>query len=101
MAEHLASIFGTEKDRVNCLFYFKIRACRHTKPSISRTLLLSNMYRRPDMITPGVDALGNTIDPRKIQQYFEVIMTRILFIYFTVEFKVINLFQKNSTVITN
>ena len=24
MAEHLASIFGTEKDRVNCPFYFKI-----------------------------------------------------------------------------
>jgi len=105
----MASIFGTEKDRVNCPFYFKIRACRHgdrcsrlhTEPSFSRTLLLSNMYRRPDMITPGVDALGNTIDPRKIQQYFEVIMTLILFIYFTVEFKVINLFQKISTVITN
>nr|GMD88130.1 splicing factor U2af small subunit B-like [Ipomoea batatas]GME11540.1 splicing factor U2af small subunit B-like [Ipomoea batatas] len=62
MAEHLASIFGTEKDRVNCPFYFKIGACRHgdrcsrlhTKPSISPTLLLSNMYQRPDMITPGV-----------------------------------------------
>ncbi|XP_011044363.1 PREDICTED: splicing factor U2af small subunit A-like [Populus euphratica] len=75
-----ASIFGTEKDRVNCPFYFKSLACRHvdrcsrlhTKPSISRTLLLSNMYRRRDMITPAVDALGNTIDPRKIQQYFEV-----------------------------
>ena len=25
MAEHLASIFGTEKDRVNCPFYFKVR----------------------------------------------------------------------------
>jgi hypothetical protein len=24
MANHLASIFGTEKDRVNCPFYFKI-----------------------------------------------------------------------------
>jgi hypothetical protein len=24
MAEHLASIFGTEKDRVNCPFYIKI-----------------------------------------------------------------------------
>ncbi|XP_061957618.1 splicing factor U2af small subunit A-like [Populus nigra] len=78
-AERLASIFGTEKDRVNCPFYFKIRACRHgdrcsrlhTKPSISRTLLLSNMYRRPDMITLGVNALGNPIDPREIQQYFE------------------------------
>ncbi|XP_010535661.1 PREDICTED: splicing factor U2af small subunit B-like [Tarenaya hassleriana] len=79
MAEHLASIFGTEKDRVNCPFYFKIGACRHgdrcsrlhTKPSISPTLLLSNMYQRPDMITPGVGAQGNPIDPRKIQQHFE------------------------------
>ncbi|XP_057954032.1 splicing factor U2af small subunit B-like [Malania oleifera] len=79
MAEHLASIFGTEKDRVNCPFYFKIGACRHgdrcsrlhTKPSISPTLLLSNMYQRPDMITPGVDPQGNPIDPRKIQQHFE------------------------------
>uniref|UniRef100_A0A803N011 Uncharacterized protein n=1 Tax=Chenopodium quinoa TaxID=63459 RepID=A0A803N011_CHEQI len=64
MAKNLASIFGTEKDRVNCPFYFKIGACRHgdrcsrlhTKPSISPTLLLSNMYQRPDMITPGVDS---------------------------------------------
>ncbi|CAH9070913.1 unnamed protein product [Cuscuta europaea] len=79
MAEHLASIFGTEKDRVNCPFYFKIGACRHgdrcsrlhTKPSISPTLLLSNMYQRPDMITPGVDAQGHPIDPRKMQDHFE------------------------------
>ncbi|KAM3398056.1 splicing factor U2af small subunit B [Capsicum galapagoense] len=79
MAEHLASIFGTEKDRVNCPFYFKIGACRHgdrcsrlhTKPSISPTLLLSNMYQRPDMITPGVDLHGQPIDPRKMQQHFE------------------------------
>ncbi|XAR60088.1 hypothetical protein NMG60_11033331 [Bertholletia excelsa] len=81
MAEHLASIFGTEKDRVNCPFYFKIGACRHgdrcsrlhTKPSISPTLLLSNMYQRPDMITPGVDAQGQPIDPRKMQEHFEVV----------------------------
>ncbi|KAK3015766.1 hypothetical protein RJ639_007494, partial [Escallonia herrerae] len=79
MAEHLASIFGTEKDRVNCPFYFKIGACRHgdrcsrlhTKPSVSPTLLLSNMYQRPDMITPGVDAHGHPIDPRKMQDHFE------------------------------
>ncbi|XP_044481237.1 splicing factor U2af small subunit B-like isoform X1 [Mangifera indica] len=79
MAEHLASIFGTEKDRVNCPFYFKIGACRHgdrcsrlhTKPSISPTLLLSNMYQRPDMITPGVDPQGQALDPRKIQDHFE------------------------------
>ncbi|KAM0996753.1 hypothetical protein ACFX14_006816 [Malus domestica] len=79
MAEHLASIFGTEKDRVNCPFYFKIGACRHgdrcsrlhTKPSVSPTLLLSNMYQRPDMITPGVDAQGQPIDPRQMQRHFE------------------------------
>ncbi|KAL8152895.1 hypothetical protein V2J09_010655 [Rumex salicifolius] len=79
MAEHLASIFGTEKDRVNCPFYFKIGACRHgdrcsrlhTKPSISPTVLLSNMYQRPDMITPGVDPQGQPLDPRKIQEHFE------------------------------
>ena len=29
MAEYLASIFGTEKDKVNCSFFFKIGACRH------------------------------------------------------------------------
>ncbi|GAB2300497.1 hypothetical protein Dimus_034541 [Dionaea muscipula] len=79
MAEHLASIHGTEKDRVNCPFYFKIGACRHgdrcarlhNRPTISPTLLLSNMYQRPDMITPGVDAQGQAIDPKTIQQHFE------------------------------
>lgn len=76
----MASIFGTEKDRVNCPFYFKIGACRHgdrcsrlhTKPSISPTLLLSNMYQRPDMLTtPAVDPQGQSLDPRKIQDNFE------------------------------
>ncbi|KAJ4758777.1 Splicing factor U2af small subunit A [Rhynchospora pubera] len=79
MAEHLASIFGTEKDRVNCPFYFKIGACRHgdrcsrlhNRPTVSPTLLLCNMYQRPDMITPGIDAQGNPIDPRQIQEHFE------------------------------
>lgn len=79
MAEHLASIFGTEKDRVNCPFYFKIGACRHgdrcsrlhNRPTISPTLLLSNMYHRPDIITPGVDPQGQPADPSKIQEHFE------------------------------
>jgi len=29
MAEYLASIFGTEKDKVNCSFFFKMGACTH------------------------------------------------------------------------
>ncbi|XP_059463063.1 splicing factor U2af small subunit B-like [Corylus avellana] len=78
MAEHLASIFGTEKDRVNCPFYFKIGACRHgdrcsrlhTKPTISPTLCLSNMYQRPDMLTPQAQPNPN-LDPTHIQEHFE------------------------------
>ena len=80
MAEHLASIFGTEKDRVNCPFYFKIGACRHgdrcsrlhNRPTISPTLLFSNMYQRPDYTTPGVEIPAQNMDPRKIQEHFEV-----------------------------
>jgi splicing factor U2AF subunit len=45
MANYLASIFGTEQDKVNCSFYYKIGACRHgdrcsrkhVKPSYSQT----------------------------------------------------------------
>ncbi|KAM0909930.1 hypothetical protein ACQ4PT_014518 [Festuca glaucescens] len=79
MAEHLASIFGTEKDRVNCPFYFKIGACRHgdrcsrlhNRPTTSPTIVLANMYQRPDMITHGVDAQGQAIAPEKMQEHFE------------------------------
>lgn len=52
MADYFASIFGTEKDKVNCSFYFKIGACRHgdrcsrvhNKPSFSQTILIQNLY---------------------------------------------------------
>lgn len=52
MAKHLASIFGTEEDRVNCPFYLKTGACRngdqcsrqHNRPTSSQTILLSHMY---------------------------------------------------------
>eukprot|EP00245_Coleochaete_scutata_P003117 TRINITY_DN1445_c0_g2_i1.p1 TRINITY_DN1445_c0_g2~~TRINITY_DN1445_c0_g2_i1.p1 ORF type:complete len:341 (+),score=57.06 TRINITY_DN1445_c0_g2_i1:79-1023(+) len=80
MAEHLASIFGTEKDRVNCPFYFKIGVCRHgdrcsrlhNRPTISPTLLLSNMYQRPDAgAIPGQDPNMSQMDPRKVQEHFE------------------------------
>lgn len=80
MAEHLASIFGTEKDRVNCPFYFKIGACRHgdrcsrlhNKPTISQTLLLANMYQNPVLNAPmGADGLPMPVDPGKVQEGFE------------------------------
>ncbi|CAK0785538.1 hypothetical protein CVIRNUC_008748 [Coccomyxa viridis] len=80
MAEHLASIFGTEKDRVNCPFYFKIGACRHgdrcsrlhNRPTISPTLLLPNLYQNPALnAPPGPDGLPMPVDARKSQEHFE------------------------------
>ncbi|RDD41354.1 Splicing factor U2AF 26 kDa subunit [Trichoplax sp. H2] len=55
MAEYLASIFGTEKDKVNCSFYFKIGACRHgercsrlhNKPTFSQTIVMQNIFQNP------------------------------------------------------
>nr|7C08_A Chain A, Splicing factor U2AF 23 kDa subunit [Schizosaccharomyces pombe 972h-]7C08_D Chain D, Splicing factor U2AF 23 kDa subunit [Schizosaccharomyces pombe 972h-]7C08_G Chain G, Splicing factor U2AF 23 kDa subunit [Schizosaccharomyces pombe 972h-]7C08_J Chain J, Splicing factor U2AF 23 kDa subunit [Schizosaccharomyces pombe 972h-]7C08_M Chain M, Splicing factor U2AF 23 kDa subunit [Schizosaccharomyces pombe 972h-]7C08_P Chain P, Splicing factor U2AF 23 kDa subunit [Schizosaccharomyces pomb len=55
MASHLASIYGTEQDKVNCSFYYKIGACRHgercyrkhVKPNFSQTILCPNMYKNP------------------------------------------------------
>ena len=37
-SEHLASIFGTEKDRVNCPFYFKVRRTKRHIVSRRRSL---------------------------------------------------------------
>ena len=74
MAEHLARIFGTEEDRVNCPFYFKIGACRHgdqcsrthNRPVISQTLLLKNMYQN----LPAAIALaeGQTVEDAQIEE---------------------------------
>ncbi|CRH00061.1 splicing factor U2AF small subunit, putative [Plasmodium relictum] len=55
MAEHLARIIGTEEDRVNCPFFWKIGACRHGdqcsrshyKPNCSQTLVIRHMYDNP------------------------------------------------------
>lgn len=55
MADRLARIFGTEEDKVNCPFYFKIGACRHgdrctrlhNKPLCSQTILMPHMYENP------------------------------------------------------
>ncbi|PWN90356.1 RNA-binding domain-containing protein [Acaromyces ingoldii] len=60
MASYLASIYGTEQDKVNCSFYFKIGACRHgdrcsrkhTKPPYSQTILVANVYQNPKHADP-------------------------------------------------
>lgn len=55
MASILANLYGTEKDKVNCSFFYKIGACRHgeqcsrkhLKPTFSQSILVSNIYRNP------------------------------------------------------
>ncbi|EFJ12916.1 hypothetical protein SELMODRAFT_123490 [Selaginella moellendorffii] len=73
-AQHLADIFGTEQDRVNCPFYLKMGACRHgdrcsrahVKPKQSCTLLL-NMYQSPE-ITPGQAYRNTAISKEELQK---------------------------------
>ena len=38
MAQHLAKIFGTEEDKVNCPFYLKMGACRHGERAVREHL---------------------------------------------------------------
>jgi len=66
MAKHLASIHGTEEDKVNCPFYFKIGACRHSdrcsrlhhKPAFSQTLLVKHLYQHPVRLAELQQAAG-------------------------------------------
>lgn len=88
MAEYLASIFGTEKDKVNCSFYFKIGACRHgdkcsrlhNKPTFSQTILLQNMFQNPQnqatvqegperLVIPGTSA--NIMSDVEAQEHYD------------------------------
>lgn len=76
MADYFASIFGTEKDKVNCSFYFKIGACRHgdrcsrvhNKPSFSQTILIQNLYVNPQNSAKGE---GKEISDDEVQKHFD------------------------------
>ena len=81
MAKHLARIHGTENDRVNCPFYFKIGACRHGDrcsrlhhtPAFSPTILIKHLYRYP--IRQAELMGGNpdkTVDQEKAHEDFLV-----------------------------
>jgi splicing factor U2AF subunit len=73
MADYLASIFGTEKDKVNCSFYFKIGACRHgdrcnrqhNRPTFSQTVLIYNWFQNPTHIP------GYTMTAEELQKHFD------------------------------
>jgi len=65
MADKLARIFGTEEDKVNCPFYFKIGACRHgdtctrlhNKPILSQTILFFHLYDNPPPAVAFADGM--------------------------------------------
>ncbi|XP_064651319.1 splicing factor U2AF 26 kDa subunit-like isoform X2 [Lineus longissimus] len=79
MAEYLASIFGTEKDKVNCSFYFKIGACRHgercsrlhNKPTFSQTILIPNLYINPQNSALTADGSHIQLSDVEMQQYYD------------------------------
>ena len=79
MAEYLASIFGTEKDKVNCSFYFKIGACRHgdrcsrlhNKPTFSQTIALLNIYRNPQNSSQSADGLRCAVSNVEMQEHYD------------------------------
>ncbi|CAL4144639.1 unnamed protein product [Meganyctiphanes norvegica] len=87
-AEYLASIYGTEKDKVNCSFYIKTGACRHSercsrkhnKPQYSQTVVLLNMYVSPQNSAKSADGshMANLTDT-ECQDHFEYFFEDVFF----------------------
>ena len=85
MAEYLASIFGTEKDKVNCSFYFKIGACRHgercsrlhNKPTFSQTILLQGLYQNPQINNTVGGAFSDVEMQEHYDNFFEEVFTEL------------------------
>jgi len=82
MADHLARIFGTEEDKVNCPFYYKIGACRHgdrcsrnhMRPHFSQTVLVPHMYTGLPPLPDGQPA----DDTEHFEDFFEEISEELM-----------------------
>mmetsp|Transcript_23163 Transcript_23163/g.36209 ORF Transcript_23163/g.36209 Transcript_23163/m.36209 type:complete len:252 (-) Transcript_23163:6992-7747(-) len=86
MAKHLARIHGTEEDKVNCPFYFKIGACRHGdrcsrihhRPAFSPTILIKHIFQHPmreaelQAAREGRSVDGIVVDEAKAREDFLV-----------------------------
>lgn len=87
MAFHLQGIYGTEQDRVNCPFYYKIGACTfgdrcarlHNKPTESQTILLANIYHTPyNQYGSNSEPLFNVTDARShLDDFYEDIFVEM------------------------
>ncbi|KAK0428910.1 hypothetical protein QR680_011080 [Steinernema hermaphroditum] len=89
-AEYLASIYGTERDKVNCYFYYRVGACRfgdtctrnHVKPTYSRTILLHNLYVNP-VFAGDAESLNRCKrytpeQQRHFEEFYEEVITELL-----------------------
>jgi len=84
-AEHLARIHGTEEDKVNCPFYFKIGACRHGdkcsrqhhRPPFSQTIIIPHMWSNPMIAVANAGGDLTTIDHNKVQEGFDDFFSEI------------------------
>jgi hypothetical protein len=95
MAQHLATIFGTEKDRVNCPFYFKIgyvylyvyyclwpRDFWHllVQGFLNQEKSLGRLYDGYNRLFAGhvvteIDVLEYTINPQLVRRFYCIICT--------------------------
>lgn len=77
-AEHLARIHGTEEDKVNCPFFFKIGACRHGekcsrqhhRPPFSQTVIIPHMWANPMVMVANAGGDVNSLNKDQIQSDF-------------------------------
>lgn len=84
-AEHLARIHGTEEDKVNCPFYFKIGACRHGdrcsrvhhKPPFSQTVIIYHMWLNPLSAVAAMGGDISQVDEQRIQEEFDLFYEEI------------------------
>ena len=75
----MARIHGTEEDRVNCPFYFKIGACRHGercsrqhhKPPFSQTMLVKHMWVNPSAAVAAAGGDLAAMDQKVLQDEFD------------------------------
>ncbi|KAG7236432.1 hypothetical protein INR49_000963, partial [Caranx melampygus] len=66
MAEYLASIFGTEKDKHGD------RCSRlHNKPTFSQTILIQNIYRNPQNSAQTADASRCAVSDVEMQEHYD------------------------------
>lgn len=78
-AAHLARIHGTEEDKVNCPFYFKIGACRHGdkcsrqhhKPPFSQTIIIPHMWANPMVAVANAGGDLNSLNQKETQDDFD------------------------------